>query len=102
MKYLILSLLVTSCVTPEPPLPEQPEPRPRYPPRTCGTTEEVEQRYATEFDACWGTYKTCLKQNTESVCFPPHEQCVVKAYRKFLKRMNSLRTCKSTLFFENL
>jgi hypothetical protein len=43
------------------------------------TPDEI---YVEEFDKCWKDRVTCLQTASDDVCWPPHEACVIKAYRK--------------------
>ncbi len=85
MKHIILVFLLAGCTLelPTAPLvdvpakPEEPKPAKAEP-----TPDEV---FTKEFDACWAAWKECLKIKPDSECFPVHEACAIKAYRKLKK-----------------
>lgn len=53
--------------------------------------------FTDEVDACFVVYRDCRKSAPDSVCFPPHEKCVVVSYRKFKKAKEKYDATKSLL-----
>jgi hypothetical protein len=84
---LLLSLLPLSirCLsTSSEPSPSK-EPPAEVPAEPTPPQETPDEVFVREFDECWRVYKECLKSKPDSECFPPHEKCVIAAYRKFKK-----------------
>lgn len=80
-----VALFLTGCQTGAPQSPPPMEPEDDVAPAAPVAAETPEEVFTREFDECWTTWKECLKTKPDSVCFPVHEACAIKAYRKLVK-----------------